>query len=209
MHPSWMIRCFPPVCAIVIIASGATSCRAQVREIVVGITMTCPYENAIEGNCWSGARAALKHLEGIKSVDEAANGYNCTARVSLEHASLPDPDKWAAQFKKLVDQNYMFRGVEVTVDGTVGRGDNGIKLRIPGVEQPLTLQSLEHKLQWNARKGAARQPEPDERDAYNQLAAKLKDTKDGELKAKVTGRLMNSDTGYKLEVREFFQPAAK
>ena len=136
--------------------------RAQIREVVVGITMTCPYENAIEGSCWSGAYWALMKLEGIKSVEESANGYTCTARVFLKDKGIPDPDKWAAQFKALVDQTYGFRGVEVSLVATVVGEDSGLVLRIPGVERPVRLGPLEHKLQWNARKGTPRQPEPDE-----------------------------------------------
>jgi hypothetical protein len=189
------------ILALVVCAEPAW---AQVHEVVVGITTTCPYENAIEGGCWSGARSSLMELEGIKSVKESANGYTCTARVYLKDRGLPDPDKWASQFKELVGQSYVFRGVEVTVIGTVASGDGGLVLRIPDVERPVAIRPLEHKLQWNARKGAPRQPEPDERDAYGQLASQVKDSKGGELKLMVTGPLRKSDMGYTLEVREFF-----
>jgi hypothetical protein len=193
-----------PCCAILALALWAEPARAQIHEVVVGITTTCPYENAIEGSCWSGARTALMELEGIKSVSESANGYTCTARVYLKDKGLPDPDKWALQFKELVGQGYAFRGVEVTVIATVAGDNSGLVLRVPGVERPVALRPLEHKLQWNARKDAPRQLEPDERDAYGQLASKVKDSQGGELKVMVTGPLRKSDTGYTVEVREFF-----
>jgi galactose oxidase len=205
MRPTRMMtRCFLPSCAILALAVWAKPANAQVQEVVVGVTMTCPYENAIEGSCWSGAYWALMQLEDVKTVDKSANGYNCTARVYLKNDGFPDPDKWALQFKKLVDQTYTFRGVEITVGGTVAGDASGLVLRVDGVERPLTLRTLEHKLQWNSKKGAARQLEPDEHDAYNQLASKIKDAKGGELKAKVTGPLRKTDAGYTLEVREFF-----
>jgi galactose oxidase len=197
-------QCLSSSCVLLALALGATSVKAQVQEVLVGITIACPYENAIEGSCWSGAYWALMKLEGVKTVDKTANGYNCTARVYLNDKSFPDPDQWASQFKKLVDQTYTFRGVEVTVDGTVGGDNNGLVVRVPGVKLPITLRPLEHKLQWNSKKGTARQPEPDERDAYQQLGSKVKESKANDFKTRVTGTLRKSGTGYTLEVREFF-----
>jgi hypothetical protein len=172
--------------------------------VVVGITTACPYENAIESNCWSSAYRALRRLEGVKSVDEFANGYNCTARVYLKDNAIPDPDLWVSQFKEAIGQAHVFRGVELTVEGTVAGGEGGITLRVPGIDHRIPLRPLEHKLQWNARKGAARQPEPDERDAYEQLASQVKALTAAGLKANVTGPLRKADGLYTLEVREFF-----
>jgi hypothetical protein len=192
------------LCASLAIAQRAKPADAQVNDVVVGVTISCPYENAIKGSCWSGAYWALMQLDGVKSVDESANGYNCTARVYLKHDGLPDPDKWAAQFKKSVDQTYVFRGVEVSVQGTVEGDDGSLILRVPGVEQPIKLGQLEHKLQWNSKKKAARQPEPDEKDAYQQLTAKKSEAKANEFGVEVTGPLRAVDKKLVLEVREFF-----
>jgi hypothetical protein len=202
-----MMRCFPIFSAILAIAMSAEPAGAQIREVVVGITTTCPYENAIEGSCWSGAYWALRDLDGIKSVEKSANGYNCTARVFLKSHALPDPEKWASQFKAKIDQAYIFRGVEVTAVGSVASVDRGLVFHLPGVDKAIVLRPLEHKLQWNSKKGSARQPEPDERDSYQQLASKMKGAKDGRLKVTVTGPLLNSDEGCTLEVREFFSQA--
>jgi hypothetical protein len=189
---------------LTLMAFCAVTAEAQVKEVVVGITTTCPYERAIEGSCWSGAYWALMELRGIKSVDKSANGYNCTARVYLNDNVFPDPNQWAGQFKKSVGQTYTFRGIEMTVRGTVDDGDRGLVLRIPCIEQPITIAPLEHKLQWNSTKGAARQPEPDERDAFQQLVAKKKDAGAKQLSGvQVTGPLLKTDKGYVLEVREF------
>ncbi len=62
-------------------------------------------------------------MECVESVDKTPNAYNCTASVHLKDNSLPDPDKWAEQFKKTVDQAYGFRGVEVSISGTVEAHD--------------------------------------------------------------------------------------
>jgi hypothetical protein len=200
-----MLRCLLPAFAVLSFALRAERADAQVREVVVGITTTCPYDNAIEGNCWSGAYWTLLKVEGVADVDKAANGYNSTARVYLKDKGIPDPGKWADQFKKLVGQTYIFRGVELTVDGAItGNVDNGLTLRVPGVDHPVAIRRLEHKLQWNSRKGAPRQPEPDERDAYQQLATKLKEAKGGDFGARLTGPLVKSDEGYAMEIREFF-----
>ena len=178
--------------------------RDQVRETTVGITTTCPYENAIEGGCWSGAYWALIQLDGVKAVDKAGNGYTNTARVYLKEQAFPDPEGWASKFKGFVGQTYIFRGVELTADGLVSGDDKGLTLQIPGVDRPIALRRFEHKLQWNSKKHAPRQPEPDELSAYEQLASKVKNANGERLKMQVTGPLTKSDTGYTLEVREFF-----
>ncbi|SFI23131.1 hypothetical protein [Planctomicrobium piriforme] len=196
---------FPSLLSAVVATFAATvpAC-GQVQEVVVGVTMTCPYENAIEGGCWSGAYWALLQLDGVKSVEKSANGYNCTARVTPKDKSFPDPELWAREFKKSVDQTYTFRGVELTAAGTAAAPNGNLTLHIPDVSEPIQLQPLEHKLQWNAKKKAPREPEPGERDACSQLAAQLKAAKGGELKVKVTGPLIKSENGYILEVREYF-----
>jgi len=175
---------------------------AQVVEVVVGVTPTCPYGIA---GCWPGAHEGLKALTGVESVAETPDSYNCTGTVCLKHAGLPDIDKWPKEFADVVGKVFVFRGVEVTVKGVVeGEGD-AMALRVPGVKEPIPLGPLRDKLQWNFRKRAARQPEDDERDAWKHLAAARK--KDDTVV--VTGPLRKTDKGFALQVREFFpeQPA--
>jgi galactose oxidase len=173
---------------------------AQVQEVVVGITPTCPY--GIKG-CWAGAYEALGRIDGVQSVAKTPDAYNCTASLNLKSQTLPDPDAWAATFKTIVDKAYVFRGVELTVDGTVEKAGDGLALRVPGITQPIALASLRNKLQWNFKKSAARQPEPDERDAMSQLALKAKDVGNAPFQVQVTGPFKKTDHGYVLEVREF------
>jgi galactose oxidase len=172
----------------------------QVHEVVVGVTPSCPY--GIKA-CWAGAYHALGRIDGVESVSTPPDAYNCTASVRLKPGALPDPERWAAQFKTMVDKAYVFRGVEVTVEGTVERAGDGLIMRVPGISEPCELTPLRHKLQWNFKKGAARQPEPDERDAMAQLVHEPKDAGKKAFKVQVTGPFTHTDHGYSLEVREF------
>jgi len=173
---------------------------AQVNEVVVGVTPTCPY--GIRA-CWAGAHDALGRIDGVQSVSTMPDAYNCTASLRLKPQTLPDPDRWEATFKSVVDKAYVFRGVELTVEGTVEKAGDGLALRVPGIPQPIALAPLSHKLQWNFKKAAARQPEPDERDAMAHLALKAKDAGDAPFRVQVTGPFKHTDHGYALEVREF------
>jgi hypothetical protein len=189
--------------ALPVLASALWAGRAdaQVNEVVVGITPTCPYGL---GACWAGAYEALSRLDRVESVATVPDNYNCTATVRLTKKNLPDPDRWASQFKSAVGEAYVFRGVELTVVGSVVRKDKHLVLQAPGVEQPITLAPLRNKLQWNFRKAAARQPEPDEKEGYDQLEAKVKGAKAETLRVQVSGPLQKTEGGVGLEVREFF-----
>ena len=139
---------------------GAGPIRAQVTEIVVGITPHCPY--GFPG-CWAGAKEALETLDDILIVASTPDRFNCTARVTLKHDGLPDLVKWPKQFNSMVGQAHTFRGVEVTVMASVVKKNEQLILKTPGLRQEITLEPLQNKLQWNFKKNAPRQPEPDER----------------------------------------------
>jgi galactose oxidase len=186
---------------ILVPALWAGSAKAEVNEVVVGITPNCPYGL---GACWAGAYEALSRLEGVASVTTVPDNYNCTATVRLKHKGLPDPGRWVSQFKSIVGESYGFRGIELTVVGSIVRKDNHLVLQAPGVVQPITLAPLRHKLQWNFRKAAARQPEPDEQAGYDQLDAKFKEAKTGTLRVQISGPFQKTANGVSLEVREFF-----
>jgi galactose oxidase len=173
---------------------------AQIHEVVVGVTPTCPY--GIKA-CWAGAYHALGRIDGVESVATTPDAYNCTASLRLKPQALPDPDGWAAAFTAKVGKAYVFRGVEVTVEGSVEKDGDAPTLRVPGIPQPIALTPLEHKLQWNFKKAASRQPEPDERDALAQLVLKAKNAGKSAFKVQVTGPFTRTERGYSLEVREF------
>ncbi len=193
-----------PLFALLTVAFWPIKASAQVREVVVGITPTCPYGLTA---CWAGAYKALGRMDGVESVDKAPNAYNCTAAVRLKGQGLPDPEKWASQFKSMVDKAYGFRGIEVTLAGQVEKDGDELVMKVVGVEKPILLGAFEHKLQLNAKKAALRQPEPDERKAFDELASQVKSTDGGVVKVQLTGPLTKSAKGFKVEVREFFQPA--
>jgi galactose oxidase len=193
------VQWFIPCIALLVLGFWANPAIAQVEEVAVGITPSCPY--GLEA-CWAGAYDALSRLEGVESVSKRPDAYNCTAKLRIKSNSLPDPEKWAGQLKQLVDEAYGFRGVEVSVCGTLESHDGSLAIRVPGVERPITLVPFQHKLQWNSKKDSPRQPEPDERDAHKELATRAKDAKDSPLKIRVTGPLTKSQDGYQLEVRE-------
>jgi galactose oxidase len=176
------------------------SAVAQIHEVVVGVTPTCPY--GIKA-CWAGAYHALRRVDGVESVSLTPDAYNCTASIHLKPQTLPDPEKWEASFKRIVDKAYVLRGVELTVEGTLLKVGDGLILRVPGVPGPVDLAPLRHKLQWNFKKAGARQPEPDERDAMERLVVLAKEAGKSMLKVQVTGPFTRTEHGYGLEVREF------
>jgi len=190
-----------PSTSVLALILWAGPANAEVTEVVVGVTPTCPYGISA---CWAGAYAALGRLDGVGSVTRAPDAYNCTAHVYLKDSGLPNLEKWAEQFKSLVGGAYVFRGVEVTIKASVNEKDGGLVLQTPGITRPVTLARLQHKLQWNFKKASPRQPEQDERDAYQQLAAAKKEAKVSAFRVMVTGPLRMTDKGIVLEIREFF-----
>jgi hypothetical protein len=173
---------------------------AQVIEVVVGVTPTCPYGIMA---CWPSAREGLKALSGVDSVAETPDSFNCTGAVILKHEGLPVLDVWPRQFAEVVGEVFILRGVEVTVKGTIEGEGEALRVRVPGVKEALFLGQLRDKLQWNFRKRAARQPEPDEANAWKQLVAVKK--KADVLEVTLTGPLRKTDKGaFALQVREFF-----
>jgi len=187
--------------ALFLIVTVGTA-TAQVTEVVVGITPTCPY------GCWAGASAALRGLAGVKDVDRNPDGYNCTMRVDVDDGKLPDLALWKEQFEQAVHEAFELGGVEVTIEAAVVKQGDSLVLQSPGLDRSVTLAPLKNKLQWNWKKHRARQPEADEQQAYQQLLADVAGGA-GELgeplRIAVTGPLKAGDNnGYTLQVREYF-----
>jgi hypothetical protein len=139
----------------------------------------------------------------VASVAKTPNADACTARVHLKEPRLPDPERWAKQFKAKVGNVYEFRGIEVTVKGTVREQDGQFVLTAPGLQGPVPLAKLRTKVQWNAKKRLARPPDADERDAYDHLTARGKGAGADGFPVQVTGPLRMTEKGPVLEVREF------
>jgi galactose oxidase len=171
-------------------------------EITVGITPTCPYGIAA---CWPSAAHAVAQLDTVQKVATIPDAYNCTAQVWLKQgAGLPDLKKWQEHFEKMVGKSYVFRGIEVTLSGTIERNEGTLYLRSQALNQPIPLSPLKDKLQWNFLKQRARGPEDEERTAYQQLETASKDAKHKPLEVCVTGPIHASEGSTVLEVREFF-----
>jgi hypothetical protein len=180
--------------------------KAQSRgtRVTVGLTTKCPYGL---GACWGGAYEALKKLEGVAAVRPIANAQDSTAEVYLHDQSLPDLDSWPEQLASSANASYDFRGVEVTVTGTVVKHDGILRLSVPFFDAPVKLMSLEQgaKLQWDHHARKVRDLTSDERDAYRKLETRYQDLDGGDRLIHVTGPLTKTDTGWTLYVRKFGQ----
>jgi hypothetical protein len=177
--------------------------HAGVTEVHIAVTPKCPHGVAA---CYPAAAQALQQLVGIETVASHPDTYNCMAQVWLKDAKLPDVKKWEQEFKSLVGESYIFRGVELTIEGTVEVKEGKLFLQSEAFPKALALGPLEHKLQWNYLKSAARGPEDVERSAFQQLQAEGKRSAGG-VKVRVTGPFRTSPNAI-LEVREFFTLAS-
>ena len=166
--------------------------------VVVGVLGTCPYGI---GACWGGAHEALATLEGVQAVDPIPDADNSTANVYLEADRLPPLRRWEEQFGRVVNGSYTLRGVEMTVEGTLGARRGELFLDAEGNRPRIFLRPLgaASKIQWNRTTASPRAPEPQEANAYQNLAAAPVEHH----RVTVTGPLEETDSGYLLEVRVF------
>jgi hypothetical protein len=146
----------------------------------------------------------LLGLEGVQLVADVPDKYNATFEVRLSEAKLPDVERWQLQFKAVVGNAFGFRGVEIAVTGRVINQSGVLLLQAPGLERPIALAPLKNKLQWNFRKGAARQPEPEEAQAYQDLVNESGKASTGTFKVEAIGPLHKTKQGLVIQVREYY-----
>ena len=172
-------------------------------EVVVGITPNCPYGMK---SCWPNAKAALERIGLVKRIDDV-DYYNCTAGLLMKEPGLPDVEKLRKEFTALMGGNYVVRGIEITLKGTLEMKEGVLHLTSETPALSLPLAKLEHKLQWNYHKQRARGPEDEERVAYEELLEKVRLSGATKIKAAVTGPLHTSAPGTApvLEVREYME----
>jgi galactose oxidase len=172
-------------------------------EVVVGITPNCPYGMK---SCWPNAKAALERVSLVKRIDDV-DYYNCTAGLLMKEPGLPDVEKLRKEFTALMGGNYVVRGIEITLKGTLEVKEGVLHLTSETPALSLPLAKLEHKLQWNYHKQRARGPEDEERVAYQELLEKVRFSGATKTKAAVTGPLHTSAPGAApvLEVREYLE----
>jgi hypothetical protein len=171
------------------------------RPVVVGVTATCPYGISA---CWGGAYHALTRIHGVEAVKQTPNAHDSTADVYLKHDGLPDIDQWPDEFAKIANGTHHFRGVEVTLEGTVILGSGVLRLAGNDVRPPVTLEPIQatDKIQWDFATRALKPLLPAEEAAYDALALEANNAA-GSLQATVTGPLKKAATGFVLEVRQF------
>lgn len=172
--------------------------------VEVGLTSTCPYGL---GACWGGAYEALNQMDpdAVKFVRPIANAADSTASVYLNHDGLPDIEQWPNQFARTANESYKFRGVEVTLTGTVERQNGHLFLQGNDVRPGISLVPLEgtDKIQWNRSTGSPKPLEEDERLAYQRLASNIQNTGVSPEQVQVTGPLKKNEVGFELYLRKF------
>ncbi len=148
------VRC----CLIILVSLGlfaSSAMQAGVVEVFVGITPTCP-DGGMD-TCFRPTIPALRQLDGVSTVADTPDSYNCTAQVWIDHSRLPDVKKWQEHFRSLVGDRIAFRGIEVTVEGALAKEGETLVLKSEGLQQPLPLATLQHKLQlWGAEEASNR-----------------------------------------------------
>jgi len=187
--------------SVVVASFMANRAYAEVREIVVGVTPTCPEGF---GTCWPGIYHGLGEINDVELVSQTPDVYNCTVEVRLKKPGLPHFVGWLRHFESKGDRQIALRGVEVTIEGQVRKQKDNLVIQLPDIDRPLPLAPLAHKLQWNLRKGRARQPEPDEAAAYDQLVEQFTKSGGDAMHALLIGPLQATKDGNLLEVREFY-----
>jgi galactose oxidase len=136
-------------------------------RVTVGLTAQCPYGLAA---CWGGAYEALATLSGVAAVAPNADAADSTAEVVLAGDGLPDLAAWPAELARSANGSYSFRGVELTLDGTVEERDGGLVLA--GSHGPIRLEPLApgRELAWDLAAQAVRPATAEERDAHRRVS---------------------------------------
>ena len=167
--------------------------------VTVGLTSRCPYGRAA---CWGGTLQTLKSLDGVEEVKEIANASDSTAELFLQTSGLPNLDVWIRQISRMAGGGYDFRGVEVTLTGTVRPQGDYLILSGPSSTWTVKLDPLSKaaKVQWDWATQAPAAPTAEETVAYQHLADQVK--AGGERKAQVTGPLNNDGGECQLAVRQ-------
>ncbi len=166
-------------------------------RVTVGLTAQCPYGLAA---CWGGAYEALSTLAGVAAVAPNADATDSTAEVRLGGQGLPDLAAWPAQLARSANGSYAFRGVELTLDGTVRQHDADLVL--DGAHGPIRLQPLTpgRELAWDLTTRQLRPATAEERDAHSRAARLVGHA------VRVTGPLTRTGDRWWLAVRLVDEP---
>jgi galactose oxidase len=177
----------------------------QTRQpVIVGLGATCPYGL---GTCLAGAVAALKKLDGVETVLTILSSDDNRASVAtvyLNHDGLPDLNKWPKQFAQFANSSYAWRGVEMTLAGTLLNSPQGLILESDEKRPAVLLAPLERadKVQIDQQNGVAMPLPVKEAEAYADLTTVFA-VRGAGAEVSVTGPIKQTLFGYVLEVRVF------
>jgi hypothetical protein len=104
----------------------------------------------------------------VQSVSNRVAPQTWTAEFVTRDGGLPDLHA-LARAVRAVGGPFTLRGVEATIDGTLEESCGRLALRIPDTGQLLYLAPLEHKIQWDPRRGCEQPATAEERSAYDRL----------------------------------------
>jgi galactose oxidase len=154
--------------------------------------------------CWAGAYGALKKLDGVEMVRPIADHRASVAFLYLDHDGLPDLGKWPSQFAQFANGSYTWRGVEMTLEGTIGNGPEGLILIAKPDRPAVRLAPLQRadKVQLDKANGVDLPLPTSESGAYSALAATVA-TGGGAAVFSVAGPIKKAPSGNLLEVRSF------
>lgn len=178
----------------------AVKAESTGTRVLVGLTANCPYG---VGACWGPAYEALKTLADVAAVAPIPSAEHSTAEVYLTHRGLPQIERWPEQFARSANGSYDFRGVEVTVTGTIEMLDGTLRLVGRSFDGTIALKPLSEgqKLQWDHR---SRQPHDAASHELNAYAAAVQHVRDrSSHDMRVTGPLIKRGAEWILFVRMF------
>ncbi len=169
------------------------------NHVLIGLTPTCPYGLS---SCWGGAYEALQKLDGVRYVKPIANRNEATAEAFIDADLRPDLNKWKQQFKSSAKGSYDFRGIELTLHGSVKLRNDKLMLH-PRKGNAIVLRPLQEtcKVQWDARHDCRKYFESGEENAYDHLLKAASERK--EMAVTVSGPYIETDGEPSVQVRLF------
>jgi galactose oxidase len=122
--------------------------------------------------------------------------------VFLDGSGLPEVNDWVGTFRAMAKGSYDFRGVEVTVAGTVRLVGPQIILFGPASAWSVALAplALTEKVQWDWSRKALAEATADELDAYEKLVESV-EAAGGQIHVEITGPLRMTSSTRQLHVR--------
>lgn len=134
--------------------------------------------------CWAVTMEALHRLSGVQQVDMELTD-STLRRVRLTDAKLPDPTVWKKEFQEYVGTASQFRGVVVTMTGTIVQKNGHLAISVPDLEL-VSIKLLNRGVE------AKQSNDSDE-----------SDPSDISGNARITGLLQKDKQGYSIEVSHF------